>query len=150
GLLAVMSPDRDILIAGLLHGLPHLQAFERCQLAGEFGTAVAGLIDGEAKFDSLSRLDPQRGGQGGALRKILLAMASDVRLIFIALTVRLGDWRHAYQLSATALRHMSRQTLDLYTPLANSLGIGEFKWALQDLSLRILEPDSYHRIAQLL
>lgn len=150
GLLAGMSPDRDILIAGLLHGLPHLQAFERRQLAGEFGTAVAELIDGAAKIDALSRLDPKREGQVEALRKMLLAMARDIRVVFIALAVRLVDLRHPGQLSATALRHMARQTLDLYTPLANRLGIGEFKWALQDLSLRILEPDSYHRIAQLL
>ncbi|HET8700508.1 MAG TPA: bifunctional (p)ppGpp synthetase/guanosine-3',5'-bis(diphosphate) 3'-pyrophosphohydrolase, partial [Nitrococcus sp.] len=85
-----------------------------------------------------------------ASRKMILAMAQDMRVVFIALADRLADMRGLDCRPVAVQRQMARQTLELYAPLANRLGIFQLKWELEDLSLRALEPEGYRRIARLL
>src|SRR5699024_5208939 len=90
------------------------------------------------------------GNQMEASRKMILALARDIRVVFIALAIRLIDMRDSDGKPEPARLLMARQTLTLYAPLANRLGIARLKWELQDLSLRILEPEQYREIARLL
>src|SRR5699024_1510991 len=81
------------------------------------------------------------------LRKMVLAMASDIRVMFIALAERVVTLRAAQWLPQERQQHLARQTLQLHASLANRLGVSRLKWELEDLSLRVLEPDCYHDIA---
>ena len=86
-------------------------------------------------------------GQAEALRKMLLAIASDVRLVFIRLADELYQLRHAKQASPAERERLARETREIFAPLANRLGIWQLKWELEDLSFRYLDPDNYKRIA---
>ncbi|MCO6441058.1 MAG: bifunctional (p)ppGpp synthetase/guanosine-3',5'-bis(diphosphate) 3'-pyrophosphohydrolase [Nitrococcus mobilis] len=153
-ILAGMRLDADAVIAGLLHALPSLGVFEPAHLAAEFGEVVPSLIDGVAQVVTVSeqREPPgkQSTGQVEALRKMILAMARDIRVVFIALAQRLVDIRTLERRPVTVQQRMARQTLELYAPLANRLGLLRLKWELEDRSLRILKPADYRCIARLL
>ncbi len=148
--------DTDTLIAALLHDLPWFDAFDARGVADEFGEDVANLVDGTARMARVSELhrrpelaqdDAERAE---ALRKMLLAMARDIRVVFIVLAERLHDIRMLKFRPETVHAPAARETLDLYAPLANRLGIWHLKWELEDLSFRFLEPATYKRIAKLL
>lgn len=151
-ILAGLRLDADAIIAGLFHALPSLGVFEPTRLAAEFGELVPSLIDGVAQVATLSEQREPSGKQGTgqveALRKMILAMARDIRVVLIALAQRLVDIRTLERLSLAVQQHMARQTLELYAPLANRLGLSRIKWELEDRSLRILEPEDYRRIAR--
>src|SRR5699024_2270095 len=156
-LVAQLGLDADAIMAGLLYGLPQQTDFDRPQLAEQLGDDVVTLIEGVARVDALSgmRQTAQRDGSGQleALRKMLLAMARDIRVVCIALVMRVVDLRQLpYKNAASEMiqggQDLARQTLALYAPLANRLGVTRLKWELEDLSLRLLEPQSYHAIAR--
>lgn len=153
-LLAELKLDADAIIAGLLHDLPGLGAFEAEDLTAAFGDGVPSLLDGTARVGIISELHESPGkksaDQAEALRKMILAMARDIRVVFIALAERLVDLRGLDRRPVAVQQQMARQTLALYAPLANRLGIFQLKWELEDLSLRALEPEAYRRIARLL
>jgi len=121
-----------------------------------FGARVAELADGVARMAMIENLDgPQARAEGPAqlegLRKMLLAMAQDVRVVLIKLADHLQSLRQVVKCDDVQLRHdMGRLTRDIFAPLANRLGVWQLKWELEDLGLRILEPDTYKRIANLL
>jgi len=147
--------DRDTLVAALLHDLPWFEGFDADDVARQFGQDVATLVDGTARMAVVSDLhrDPNRSGGGDrveALRKMLLAMARDIRVVFIVLAERLHDMRALKTLGEAECRAIARETQDLHAPLANRLGIWQIKWELEDLGFRYLEPVNYKRIAKLL
>jgi len=116
-----------------------------------FGPAIARLVDGVTKMGHIAEfheLSGQEHVQAESLRKLLLAMAEDVRMVLIKLADRLHNMRTLQYLDAERQRRIARETLDIYAPLANRLGIWQIKWELEDLSLRYLEPEAYRELAR--
>jgi GTP pyrophosphokinase len=121
-----------------------------------FGPAIARMVDGVTKMDRIGEFQKEAAagtedqGQSENLRKLLLAMAEDVRVVLIKLSDRLHNMRTLQHLGPESQRRISRETLDIYAPLANRLGIWQVKWELEDLSLRYLEPAAYRELVRLL
>ncbi|MEK7834911.1 MAG: HD domain-containing protein, partial [Pseudomonadota bacterium] len=148
--------DAECLAASLL---AHLAVAHEAVLAirDQFGARVAELAEGVARMamiESLSRR-AARGSEQAAqlegLRKMLLAMVQDVRVVLVKLADHIQTLRFVVKCDDVQLRHdMARLALDIFAPLANRLGVWQLKWELEDLALRILEPETYRRIARLL
>jgi GTP pyrophosphokinase len=121
---------------------------------GEFGEVIARMVDGVTKMERIGEF--QKAGETGDLnqaenlRKLLLAMAEDVRVVLIKLADRLHNMRTLQHLDPEQQRRIARETRDIYAPLANRLGIWQIKWELEDLSLRYLEPEAYQELVRLL
>lgn len=153
-ILRDLQVDNDTLLAGILHDAALFNT-ERIELIrGQFSDAVADLVSGVAQMDILpvdehdfeagqaSQLDAEN------LRKMLLAMVEDVRVVLIKLAERLQQLRHLKHQPAEIQKKIAAQTQEIFAPLANRLGIWQVKWQLEDLSLRYLEPAAYHQIAE--
>ncbi len=165
-ILTTLNTDPETRIAGLLIPLPEINPKEWEKMEARFGAEVVGLVDNVRQLLKLrdisgGLLQPQGGGKNAAqfrkeqaetLRKMLLAMASDMRVVLLRLAVRVAGLR--YIAETKKLNEISeqyaRETLELYAPLANRLGIWQVKWELEDLSFRFLEPDAYRSIAKML
>ncbi len=154
-ILAGLGLDTDSLIAGLLHDLPVREAMSVDAIAAQCGADVASLIDGGLRMTQVSRLhagvaDGGASERAEALRKMLLAMARDIRVVFLVLAERLYDLRLLREVEQADHQRIARETLDLHAPLANRLGIWQIKWELEDLAFRFTDPVGYKRIARLL
>ncbi|MDR9405790.1 MAG: bifunctional (p)ppGpp synthetase/guanosine-3',5'-bis(diphosphate) 3'-pyrophosphohydrolase [Spiribacter sp.] len=154
-ILVGLDLDADALIAALLHDLPSVAPKDNAAIATEFGATVASLVDGCARMRQVSHLhgSSRRGNEAEraeALRKMLLAMARDMRVVFLILAERLDDMRGLPSPSDERQQQLARETLDLHAPLANRLGIWQIKWELEDRAFRCLDPQAYQRIARLL
>ncbi len=154
-IVAGLRLDTDTVAAGLLHDLPALPGYDRARLVAAVGDDVASLVEGVARVGVISTLHGRNRGetpavQAEALRKMLLAMVRDVRVVFLVLAERLHDMRTLKHRPAEDRRRVARESMDLYAPLANRLGIWQMKWELEDLSFRFLDPDSYQRVARML
>ena len=155
GILAAQRFDPDSLIAALLMGLPATGSYDERRIATEFGADVAALVTGVARMDSVHALaaggvSEQPGVQAENLRKMLLAMVEDIRVVLIKLAERTQALRHLMGGGDADRIAAAREVMDVYAPLANRLGLWQLKWELEDLSLRALEPAEYKRIARLL
>ncbi|MGE5169945.1 MAG: RelA/SpoT family protein [Rudaea sp.] len=155
GILAAQRFDPDSLVAAILVGLPAASGYEHDAVVGAFGAEVAALIEGVARMNAVQALAAgtdaqQRALQAENLRKMLLAMVEDIRVVLIKLAERTQALRHAIGRDDAARGTIAREALDVYAPLANRLGLWQLKWELEDLSLRALEPDEYRRVARLL
>jgi GTP pyrophosphokinase len=153
--LADLRMDVPTLVASLLHDVPEDTAISLEAVRTQFGDEIARLVDGVTKLERLRDLSrSQEGGlaeaQAENIRKIFLAMVDDIRVIMIKLADRLHNMRTLDSLPLEKQTRIARETLDIYAPLANRLGIWELKWQLEDLALLHLEPAEYHRIADLL
>jgi len=163
--LSSLKADADTRIAGLLFELPVLEPVMAVQIAPLFGSDVAELVDGVRQLMRLHELtfgqqEVERGknaaqqatAQREVLRKMLLAMASDMRVVLVRLASRLMTLRYFAnaRLDDDRTRSYAQETMDLYAPLANRLGVWQLKWELEDLSFRFLQPETYKRIARLL
>ena len=148
--LAAIGLDAPGRAAGLLFAAPkHLGAPERLREA--FGAEVAGLAEGVEKLYQLrvaTRGSPVE--QNEVLRKMVLGMVEDVRVVLIRLASRTQTLRWFSKNPSPERNDYARETLDIYSPLANRLGVFQLKWELEDLSFRYLEPELYKRIAQML
>jgi GTP pyrophosphokinase len=152
-ILAELRLDAHTIAAALQHDLPALQRYDRDACLRVFGSGVADLIDGLARMEVIRDLHERPGTaeqQAEALRKMILAMARDIRVVFITLAERLDDMRTLKNRPPSEQQRIARETQDLYAPLANRLGIWQLKWELEDLSFRYLKPDTYKQIARLL
>ena len=154
-ILADLRMDVPSLSAALLHDVPEDTATNLDDLRSRFGDEIARLVDGVTKLERLRDLSrSQESGlaeaQAENIRKIFLAMVDDIRVIMIKLADRLHNMRTLNALAPEKKARIARETLDIYAPLANRLGIWELKWQLEDLALLHLEPAEYHRIAALL
>jgi len=147
--LAAIGVDAVGRMGGLLFAAP--KHVEMDKLAAEFGPEVAALAAGVEKLYQLrlaTRVNPTE--QNEVLRKMVLGMVEDVRVVLIRLASRTQTLRW-FAKNATAERALyARESLDIYSPLANRLGVAQLKWELEDLSFRYLEPDLYKRIAGML
>jgi len=151
--LAELGLDPETLAAAILHDVVEDTGITLDDLKSEFGPRIAALVDGVTKMKVIQVFRGDTGGahkeqaQAESLRKMLLAMAEDVRVVLIKLADRLHNMRTLAVLPAEKQQRIARETMDIYAPLANRLGIWQVKWELEDLSLRYLEPEAYKEIA---
>ena len=148
-LLLVQGADPDTIAAALVsQAIPERDLdFEAVEAA--FGAGLAGLIKGVARAGRIETLNAQATDLE-QLRKMLLAMAEDVRVVLIKLAERVVYLRSLTKADDALRRAAGRQTLELFSPLANRLGVSDMKWELEDFAFRYTEPELYHRIAKLL
>jgi len=151
-ILVDLGMDVDVIVAALLHDSLDKTDLTLAYLRQRFGQTVAQLVDGVHKMrfiDKLAHLGShEEEGQREALRKMLLAMVEDIRVVLIKLADRLHNMRTLRYLSPEKQVSVARETLDLFAPLANRLGIWQIKWELEDLALRYMEPETYKTIAK--
>jgi GTP diphosphokinase / guanosine-3',5'-bis(diphosphate) 3'-diphosphatase len=144
-ILADLHLDATTLAAALLHDTVEDTQLTLEEVDVEFGTEVAQLVEGVTKLSRISfRSDQQLHAEN--IRKMLLAMADDVRVVLIKLADRLHNMRTIDALPEPKRRRIARETQDIYAPLAHRLGIGQIKWELEDLAFRTLKPENYHDI----
>ena len=155
-ILASLRVDADTLLAGILHSVPiYLDGYQE-KLNAAFNHHVIHLVEGVARMGRIRSLGartgnvPDRGAQVEALRKMLLAMAEDIRVVIIALADRVQTMRYIAANNVHGRVETAHETLDIFAPLANRLGLWQVKWELEDFSFRIIEPERYKKIATLL
>ncbi|MGE5595140.1 MAG: RelA/SpoT family protein [Hyphomicrobiales bacterium] len=154
--VAELELDQNAIAAALLHDVQEDCAVRNEELSEKFGTDVAKLVDGLTKLEKLPmRFEPtdqsaRDGVQAQNLRKMFLAMAEDIRVVLIKLCDRLHNMRTLWAFNVEKQRRIARETLEIYAPLANRLGVWQIKWELEDLAFRYLEPEKYREIAELL
>ena len=152
-ILADLQLDAATLAAALLHDVPEDCEVPLSKIEAKFGPEVSRLVDGTTKLGKLSLRRGEaskRESQSQNLRKMLIATAEDLRVVFIKLADRLHNMHTLGVLSPEKRRSIARETLDIYAPLAHRLGIWQIKWQLEDLSFRYLEPRQYHKVARLI
>ena len=147
-ILADLGLDATTLAAALLHDVPEDTSITTEALAERFGEEVASLVDGVTKLSKFSALSAEEQ-HAENIRKMFLAMSQDIRVVLIKLGDRLHNMRTLAALGAEKQRRIARQTLEIYAPLAERLGIWQMKWELEDLSFKALEPERYHELARL-
>ncbi|MQC17675.1 MAG: bifunctional (p)ppGpp synthetase/guanosine-3',5'-bis(diphosphate) 3'-pyrophosphohydrolase [Chloroflexi bacterium] len=147
-LVTSLRMDPPTIAAALLH-----DTIEDCDVKPEtigskFGADVQQLVEGATKIDQLpdSALDIAQA-DAETLRKMFLAMAEDVRVVIVKMADRLHNMRTLEWLSPERQRALARETMDIYAPLASRLGVWQFKWELEDLAFRYLQPQDYRRVA---
>jgi len=150
-ILAELQLDANSLAAALLHDVTENCDIPISEIKANFGPEVAKLVDGATKLGRLSWSGD--GAQASEtqlenLRKMLVAMAEDLRVVFIKLADRLHNMRTLDALPPEKQRSIAQETLEIYAPLAHRLGIWELKWQLEDLSFHYLEPARYRQIAK--
>ncbi len=151
GSLALLGADGDSVAAAILFELPQLAARVEAALPARHA-AVAALLEGQRAANQVWTLHAEASRRGNAegLRRLLLAIVRDLRVVPILLARQLARMRQASALPEDERRALARLTRDIHAPLANRLGIWQLKWELEDLAFRHLEPDTYRRIAALL
>jgi len=150
--LADLQLDAATLAAALLHDVPEDCGVPLAEIEAKFGSEVSKLVDGTTKLSKLSWRTGavnKRESQAENLRKMLIAMAEDLRVVFIKLADRLHNMYTLGALSPGKRHDIAQETLEVYAPLAHRLGIWKLKWQLEDLAFRYLEPRQYHKIARL-
>jgi GTP pyrophosphokinase len=155
GIVAGLKLDPASIRGALLAVLPAAKAFDAADVASRFGDDVSGLVAGVARMDSIrarrvGATQEERAAQSENLRKMLLAMVEDIRVVILKLAERLAALRWLMSGDESLRRESAREVLDLYAPLANRLGVWQLKWELEDLSLRAIEPETYKQIAKLI
>jgi len=147
--LAGLGADEPTLAAALLFDLPGLRAAAAADTVAAL-PAVAGLLDGQDAADQVWALHAGReaGRNGEGLRRLLLAIIHDLRVVPVLLSRQLAKMRTAGNLPEDQRRALAQLTRDIHAPLANRLGIWQLKWELEDLAFRFLEPGTYHHIAR--
>jgi len=144
-IVADLELDTDSIIAALLHDCIEDTGSTYEEIAKLFGTAVANLVEGVTKLTRVQYTSKEEE-QMENLRKMLLAMAKDIRVILIKICDRLHNMRTMEYQSARKQREKALETMEIYAPIAHRLGMQNFKWELEDLSLRYLDPIGYKEI----
>jgi len=147
GILAELGLDAETIIAAILHDTLEDTELSREDIAAEFGEVVAELVDGVTKLDKM-RFGSRQEADAESFRKMLLAMARDLRVILIKLADRLHNMRTLGAKDAPSRRRIARETLEIFAPIAQRLGMNKFKAELQDLGFRALYPDRYRVISE--
>lgn len=152
-ILADLRLDHETIAAALLHDVLEDTAITLEEIEDEFGPNVARLVDGVTKMGQIQEFRGQtekskkERARAESLRKMLLAMVDDVRVVLIKLADRTHNMRTLGALREDKRKRIARETLDIFAPLANRLGIWQIKWELEDLAFRYLEADLYKQIA---
>ncbi len=147
-ILADLEMDKETIVAGLLHDVVEDTVMSREEIAEEFSEEVALLVDGVTKLGQLSYDADKVEIQAENLRKMFLAMAKDIRVIIIKLADRLHNMRTLKYMRPEKQIEKARETMEIYAPLAQRLGISRVKIELDDLSLKYLEPDAYYDLVE--
>ena len=147
-ILAALGLDTTTLEAALLHDTVEDTDVSVAELDTEFGPEVARIVDGLTKLDALS-FRSREHEQAENVRKMIVAMAGDIRVLLIKLADRLHNMRTLSALPQDKQRRIATATLEIYAPLAHRLGVQQVKWELEDLSFKALHPGPYHEIASL-
>jgi GTP pyrophosphokinase len=148
-ILADIGLDPVAVTAAILHDVPEDSDFTLADLEERFGAEVAQLVDGVTKLSKFSTHSHEQQ-QAENIRKMFLAMADDIRVVLIKLGDRLHNMRTLYALPSDKQARIARQTLEIYAPLAERLGIWSVKWELEDLAFKTLEPEAYRELARVL
>ena len=161
-ILAGMNMDHETIAAAILHAVPEYKDDWAPVLEAEFGANIKNLVEGISRMEqiqefsemqSLHKKDGKKGDgaqQIESLRKMLLAMVQDIRVVLIKLAERTQTLRCLAGASAENQIQIARETRGIFAPLANRLGVWQIKWELEDLSMRYLEPELYKKVARLL
>src|SRR5947208_3044499 len=147
-IVAELGLDDITLSAALLHDSVEDTGVTLEEVASEFGEDVAAIVDGVTKLDRVS-FDSKEAQQAATMRKMLVAMAKDIRVLLIKLADRLHNMRTIAALRADKQQRIAQETIDVYAPLAHRLGIAEMKWQLEDLAFATLHPKRYAEIEQM-
>ena len=143
--LAELGLDTSAIQAALLHDVPEDTDRDLAEVEDRFGPEVAHLVDGVTKLSRFSTHSHEER-QAESIRKMFLAMADDIRVVLIKLADRLHNMRTLGALPPEKQTRIARQTLEIYAPLAERLGIWQIKWELEDLAFKALEPDRYREL----
>src|SRR5689334_17249341 len=147
GIITELRLDTASVCAGLLHDVVEDTLATTRDLEREFGGEIASLVDGVTKLGKIN-FTSKEDRQAENFRKMVVAMARDIRVLLIKLCDRVDNMRTLEHMSREAQERIARETIEIYAPLANRLGIQAFKSELEDLSFKYIEPDAYHEIAQ--
>ena len=148
-ILADIGIDPVAITAAILHDVPEDTDYTLEDIEEQFGAEVAQLVDGVTKLSKFSTHTHEEQ-QAENIRKMFLAMADDIRVVLIKLADRLHNMRTLYALPPDKQQRIAGQTLEIYAPLAERLGMWSVKWELEDLAFKTLEPDSYDELARML
>src|SRR5256885_11157753 len=148
-ILADLGIDPVAIEAALLHDVPEDTEYNLSDIEERFGAEVPRLVDGVTKLSKFSTHTHEQQ-QAENIRKMFLAMAEDIRVVLIKLADRLHNMRTLAALPADKQLRIARQTMEIYAPLAERLGIWQIKWELEDLAFKVLEPERFHELARLL
>lgn len=147
-MLANMRLDKTTLAAGLLHDVLEDTDSTAVELAQAFGKEITHLVEGVTKISRVQESSPE-ARQAESIRKIILAMTDDLRVIFIKLADRIHNLKTLKFLSEDKQKQIAKETLEIYAPIANRLGMGRIKAELEDLSFRFVNPEDYFEVASL-
>jgi len=153
-LLRELNLDHACIAAAILHTRQRLSALPPENVREDFGAPIARLVDGLAKMDAIDEYRHASTSPGKdrkqleRLKNLLIAMVADVRVVLVKLAECLVDMRTLRERDADERADMARASLDVYAPLASRLGVRHFKWELEDLALRELEPETYMHLAR--
>jgi GTP pyrophosphokinase len=147
--IADLGIDPTAVAAALLHDVPEDTEYSLADIEERFGPEVAHLVNGVTKLSKFSTHSHEQQ-QAENIRKMFLAMADDIRVVLIKLADRLHNMRTLGALPIDKQQRIARQTMEIYAPLAERLGIWQIKWELEDLAFKALEPESFRDLAKLL
>lgn len=147
-LLAELNADVPTICAGLMHDV-----LEDCEVAAQqmeeqFGSDITKIVEGVTKLGKFS-FSSKEERQAENFRKLIVAIAEDVRVVLVKLADRLHNMRTLDYMRCEKQKEIAQETLEIYAPLANRFGLGRMKWELEDLSLKYLHPDEYHQVEEM-
>ncbi len=146
-LLRDIGASAPVIAAGFLHDVVEDTEVTPEEIEAHFGAEVRALVEGVTKLGGI-HFTNRTEAQAENLRRMFLAMASDIRVVLVKLADRLHNMRTLAPLKPEKQQRIARETREIYAPLANRLGIGRFKWELEDLAFKILEPEAFREIQQ--
>ena len=147
-ILADLELDKETIVAGILHDVVEDTVMTTAGVAEQFGNEGALLVDGVTKLTNINWDKDKVEMQAENLRKMFLAMAKDIRVILVKLADRLHNMRTLQYMKPEKQKEKARETMEIYAPIADRLGISRIKTELDDLSLKYLEPDVYYDLAE--
>lgn len=147
-ILADLEMDKETIVAGMLHDVVEDTEMTLDDITREFGSEVALLVDGVTKLGQLSYAQDKLEVQAENLRKMFLAMAKDIRVIIIKLADRLHNMRTLEFMTPAKQQEKARETMDIYAPIAQRLGISKIKIELDDLALKYSNPEVYYQLVK--